>query len=296
MVTAVFNSLAGSGVLTKRELAGLRARNRTGWPDVDLHYFRVQQRLSPDNLVITINRGWVCGSSGHVHLGHRSRRHQRDGQYPYHWRFNSVIQLLFPGASYGAKTTVDGERYGPQPDVRGMRRTEEHCSGRKNEQGIIIMLVAVFMLFVVGAMAALSIDVVTLYTARSEAQLAADGAALAGARVLANSGATSDHDWRSMSQCAEPLAQAVAIQVAEQNTVGGGTSTRRRSRCPANFGGTYYRPDRHRTVQITDLPTFFARIWGTQAVTVGASATAEAYNPSGACRGGVAQRRSHPFA
>ncbi len=49
-----------------------------------------------------------------------------------------------------------------------------------------------FMLFVVGAMAALSIDVVTIYTARSEAQLAADSAALAAARVLANSGATSD--------------------------------------------------------------------------------------------------------
>jgi len=46
------------------------------------------------------------------------------------------------------------------------------------------MLVAVFMLFVVGAMAALAIDVVTLYTARSEAQLAADGAALAAARRL----------------------------------------------------------------------------------------------------------------
>ncbi|MGD0598814.1 MAG: pilus assembly protein TadG-related protein, partial [Terriglobales bacterium] len=64
-------------------------------------------------------------------------------------------------------------------------------SGRKNQQGVIITLVAVFMLFVIGAMAALSIDVVTLYTARSEAQLAADAAALAGARVLANSGLTS---------------------------------------------------------------------------------------------------------
>ena len=40
------------------------------------------------------------------------------------------------------------------------------------------------MLFVIGAMAALSIDVVTLYTARSEAQLAADGAALAAAREI----------------------------------------------------------------------------------------------------------------
>ena len=71
-------------------------------------------------------------------------------------------------------------------------RTKLDFARRKNEQGIIVTLVAVFMLGVVGAMAALSIDVVTLYTARSEAQLAADGGALAGARVLANSGMTSD--------------------------------------------------------------------------------------------------------
>src|SRR5215470_18674967 len=72
-----------------------------------------------------------------------------------------------------------------------MRRAR-HISERKSEQGIVILIVAVVLLFVVGAMAALSIDVVTVYTARSEAQLAADGAALAGARVLANSGMTSD--------------------------------------------------------------------------------------------------------
>ena len=71
-------------------------------------------------------------------------------------------------------------------------RTSLRRSGNHGEQGIIIVLVAVFMLGAVGAMAALSIDVVTLYTARSEAQLAADAAALAGARVLANSGMTSD--------------------------------------------------------------------------------------------------------
>ncbi len=103
---------------------------------------------------------------------------------------------------------------------------------RNSEQGVVILLVAVVMLFVIGAMAALSIDVVTLYTARSEAQLAADGAALAGARVLANSGMTSD-----------------------PNAV---------------------------VVQKNDLPTFFARIWGTKLLTVAAVATAEAYNPSGA--------------
>jgi len=39
----------------------------------------------------------------------------------------------------------------------------------------------------------------------------------------------------------------------------------------------------HVTVQVqrTDLPTFFGRIWGSKQVTVAASATAEAYNPSG---------------
>ena len=80
-------------------------------------------------------------------------------------------------------------------------------SGRENQQGVIITLVAVFMLFVIGAMAALSIDVVTLYTARSEAQLAADAAALAGARVLANSGMTSDTTGVS-SRAQRPLANA----------------------------------------------------------------------------------------
>ena len=84
------------------------------------------------------------------------------------------------------------------------------------------MLVAVVMLFVIGAMAALSIDVVTLYTARSEAQLAADSAALAGARVLANSGMTSAPGTATTQWAtAVPLATAVAQQVAASNPVGG---------------------------------------------------------------------------
>ena len=74
-----------------------------------------------------------------------------------------------------------------------MRRHRTN-SLRAKDRGIVILLVAVVLLFVVGAMAALSIDVVTFYTARSEAQMAADGAALAGARVLANSGLTSGGD------------------------------------------------------------------------------------------------------
>jgi hypothetical protein len=147
------------------------------------------------------------------------------------------------------------------------------------------VLVAVVMLFVVGAMAALSIDVVTIYTARSEAQLAADAGALAGARVFANSGVTSDASRRS-TRNARNLATMIATQVASQNVVGGRTlnpSTEVTVSFP-NERDPAFDTNPHVTVQTqrTDLPTFFARIWGRTANTVTASATAEAYNPSGA--------------
>jgi Flp pilus assembly protein TadG len=157
---------------------------------------------------------------------------------------------------------------------------------RNYEQGVVITLVAVVMLFVVGAMAALSIDVVTFYTARSEAQLAADGAALAAARVLANSGATSDPNALSdnLMTNAWALAQAVALRVAEQNQVAGTNLTAANVILPPGPGGTNLptNPTVTISVQVTNLPTFFARIWGTRFITVSASATAEAYNPSGA--------------
>src|ERR1039458_8774582 len=153
-----------------------------------------------------------------------------------------------------------------------MRRKNKNA-GWKKEQGIILALVAVFMLAVVGAMAALSIDVVTLYTARSEAQLAADAAALAGARVLANSGMTSDPTG-GLTGGAETLAGAVALQVGQQSQVGGrnlvaangevvvvGFSGTPTNPCPApNPAQTNPCITVH--VQRTDMPTFFARIWG----------------------------------
>jgi hypothetical protein len=148
----------------------------------------------------------------------------------------------------------------------------------------VITLVAVFMLFVVGAMAALSIDLVTIYTARSEAQLAADSAALGAARALANSGVTSDPNSLGdglMTNAWTNVAQAVALEVAEQNQVGGVKLSVGQITLPANPGGTSTNPTVTISVQVTNLPTFFARIWGTKFTTVGASATAEAYNPSG---------------
>lgn len=60
---------------------------------------------------------------------------------------------------------------------------------RKNERGITIVLVAFSLLTLLG-MAALAIDVSTLYMAHGEAERAADAAALAGARAFASSGYT----------------------------------------------------------------------------------------------------------
>lgn len=155
-----------------------------------------------------------------------------------------------------------------------MRRHRIQRGSRKKEEGIIIVLVAVFMLFVVGAMAALAIDVTSFYTARSEAQLVADGAALAGARVLANSGMTSNS---ALAASAASLCSTIATQVANSNQVGGTTPT---VTVTCNPTGSQNNPTV--TVRVTtSLPTFFARIWGRTSVSTTASATAEVYNPSG---------------
>src|SRR5208337_1568629 len=70
------------------------------------------------------------------------------------------------------------------------------------------------------------------------------------------------------------------LQVAGRNQVGGTNLTA--GEVTLSQGGTYTNPTVTVIVQKNNLPTFFGRIWGTQFVIVRASATAEAYNPSGA--------------
>ena len=168
-------------------------------------------------------------------------------------------------------------------------KTRRTVAGRNGERGLVITLVAVFLLFAVGAMAVLAIDVATFYTARSEAQRAADSAALSAARALANSGMTSNPADKDLATDAEGIATSLALQVATNNEVGGrnllGALNCTSEVCvtfnnsDANFG-----TDPRVTVTVTrsDLPTFFARIFGKNLVTVQATAVAEAYNPSGA--------------
>jgi len=98
VVTAVFNSLSGSGVIrgcalpaTPSNLAPLRWRYKISG--------------CPDDLFIVIDRGWVFPSASTTSATTAVGTIVKV-TYPYHWRFNSVIQLLFPGAGYAAITNL----------------------------------------------------------------------------------------------------------------------------------------------------------------------------------------------
>lgn len=148
---------------------------------------------------------------------------------------------------------------------------------RRQEQGQTIVLVAVTVVTLL-AMAALAIDVVTLYVARGEMQRAADAAALAGAKAFADSGVTSDPTNTNLQTLAQNMATAVVGSILQQNKVGGVQPSL--AGAPAFDFTRPGNPQISVTVQRTDLPTFFARIWGRRLNTVTASATAEAYNPA----------------
>jgi hypothetical protein len=148
-------------------------------------------------------------------------------------------------------------------------------------------LVAIAMIAIL-AMAALSIDTVTLYLAREEAQRAADAAALAGARILSLSGMTGDpgnatNSWTPACNAAT----AVATAVVQQNLIAGlslpvAQITVTFPNNPACGGNAVFGINPEIAVKVSrqNLPSFFARIWGTTSNTVVANATAEAFNPS----------------
>ena len=150
-----------------------------------------------------------------------------------------------------------------------------------------MVLIALAMVSLL-AMAALAIDITTLYVARSEAQNAADAAALAGAKMFVTSGITSlggaapPIAFTDVCQTAGPGNTAAANRQAEaaasQNNVAGTPAAVLQISCDSS------QPENPRitvTVQRTALPTFFARIWNRASSTITATATAEAFNASG---------------
>jgi Flp pilus assembly protein TadG len=158
-----------------------------------------------------------------------------------------------------------------------------------------MVLVAIAMVAII-AMAALSIDVITLYLAREEAQRSADEAALAAARVISLSGITGDPgnvsgQWVTICGPAG-TATLAATAVATQSAVGGtvattvnvtysyGTSAQT-SNCSTLIPGPFgVNPQVNVQIIRSSLPTFFSRIWGNTGNSVSASATAEVFNPS----------------
>ena len=114
VVSTVFNSLLASGVLpqgTTCAAPGVISGPGTT-PGTTLTWTYTISgctTIAGDQLIITINRGCVCGGScaptctsgPPVSVGTVVTV-----QYPYHWRFNSVIQLLAPGANYAALTQL----------------------------------------------------------------------------------------------------------------------------------------------------------------------------------------------
>jgi hypothetical protein len=167
---------------------------------------------------------------------------------------------------------------------------------REKERGVTMAIVALAIVSII-AMAALSIDVGTLYEASTEAQRSADAAALAAARVLSLSGLTGDPQNSSQQwSYACSLATQTAQDVANLNTVAGqppsgvattflssdaGSQTPSSCSSPGAFG-----VNPMVTVKVTqkNLPTFFAKIFGLlkgyNPTTISASATAEAFNSS----------------
>lgn len=99
VVAVIFNSLAGSGVLPQANQGSCRATNATALQTGPLQWTYTIQGC-PDAINIIINRGWVPAvTDPKLAVGTLV-----EVVYPYHWRFNSAIQLILPGATYNATT------------------------------------------------------------------------------------------------------------------------------------------------------------------------------------------------
>ncbi len=151
---------------------------------------------------------------------------------------------------------------------------------RHHERGQTIILVAISLVSLL-AMAALAIDIVTLYSARSEIQRAADAAALVGAKALADSGITTllltDPNFTTVQSWTTTAATNQINAVLQNNLVSGQAPTLLSAPVDWTRQGN---PHITVSLQSSNLPSFFSKIWGGTGTVVTATATAEAYNPA----------------
>ena len=164
------------------------------------------------------------------------------------------------------------------------------------ERGMSLVLVGLGLVLIL-ALAGISIDLATLYVARNEAQRAADAAALAGADTFLTSGITIGLTTEALA--ASEAAQQ-AVQVGNANLVIGrspGLDVNNFNLvcpAPASESGGCFNFSTENDPQITvvvyeQMPTYFMKIFGIDAVPVSVKATAEAYNPTGSGPSSTAQ-------
>ncbi len=98
VIEVVFNSLSADNVLPQGSLAACTVAPAH---ITNLNWSYTITGCSTDPLVIGIDRGWAPGAGPSTTVSTKVTV-----SYPYHWRFNSVIQLLVPSAVYAATTTL----------------------------------------------------------------------------------------------------------------------------------------------------------------------------------------------
>ena len=164
-----------------------------------------------------------------------------------------------------------------------MRIRAQLAGKRPDERGVSIVIVAVGMVIVLG-IAGLGVDLASLYVGRTQAQRAADAAALAGAQALVTAGCTSSGGSTISSYC-QLLAQQKAKAVGNRNLIAGVSPGIEDS--DITFPSTSTTDPQIQVVAARDtnhnnpMPTFFVKIFGIDSANVSATAKAEAFNPSG---------------
>jgi Flp pilus assembly protein TadG len=163
------------------------------------------------------------------------------------------------------------------------RRIQPHP--KHGERGVTMVLVVLAMLSMLGIIA-LAIDVITLYSAKSEAQRVADSAALVAAKMLVDAGVTGDPGNAGLQTSAQGIATTAAKDIGRQSVIAGrpvqATDVTVTFPNGGNSAAFAINPQVSVTVQNTNLPTFFSRIWSRATLTVRATAAAEGFNPSNA--------------
>src|SRR2546422_10132541 len=101
VLEVIFNSLSANNVLPPGGSIGGCTVTPTHVGGFGLKWSYSISGWSTDPLVIVVDRGVLVDPGPPASI-----RTTVKVSYPYHWRFNSVIQLLVPGAAYAAVTDL----------------------------------------------------------------------------------------------------------------------------------------------------------------------------------------------